>query len=122
MSEFGGILSDTVGYWRLNNRVRLMLKAKRWLDEKGVKPGKLLPDIFVPLLEDGGNSEDETLTNMFASLRASHLDTNQQEQIHPSYSKVLAQLSPLDAELMLACQTPCVLQSCTRGRFERSIN
>lgn len=25
LSEFGGILSDTVGYWRLKNRVRLLL-------------------------------------------------------------------------------------------------
>ena len=102
LSEFGGILSDTIGYWRLKNRVRLMLKAKRWLEEKGVQPGKLLPDVFVPLLEDGGNVEDETLADMFASLLAGHLDPAQQDEVHPSYSKVLTQLSPLDAKLMLA--------------------
>jgi hypothetical protein len=101
LSEFGGILSDTVGYWRLKNRVRLMLKAKQWLEEKGVQPGKLLPDVFVPLLEDGGNVEDETLADMFASLLAGHLDPSQQDEVHPSYTKVLAQLSPLDAKLML---------------------
>jgi hypothetical protein len=102
LSEFGGILSDTVGYWRLKNRVRLMLKAKRWLEDKGVQPGKLLPEVFVPLLEDGGNVEDETLADMFASLLAGHLDPNQQDEVHPSSTKVLAQLSPLDAKLMLA--------------------
>lgn len=102
LSEFGGILSDTVGYWRLKNRVRLMLRAKRWLEDRGVEPEKLLPDVFVPLLEDGGNVEDPALADMFASLLAVHLDPDRQDEIHPSYTKVLAQLSPLDAKLMLA--------------------
>lgn len=102
LSEFGGILSDTVGYWRLKNRVRLMLKAKKWLEDMGVQPAKLLPDVFVPLMENGGNVENETLADMFASLLAGHLDPNQQDEIHPSYTNVLAQLSPLDAKLMLA--------------------
>lgn len=77
LSELGGILSDTVGYWRLKNQVRLMLKAKKWLEEKAVSPTKLLPDIFVPLLEDGGSVENETLSDMFSSLLACHLDPNQ---------------------------------------------
>jgi hypothetical protein len=101
LSEFGGILTDTVGYWRLKNRVRLLLKAKQWLQDQGINPKKLLPDIFVPLLEDGGNVEDETLADMFASLLTCHLDPKQQELIHPSYTKVLSQLSSLDAKAML---------------------
>jgi len=71
LSEFGGILSDTVGYWRLKNRVRLMLKAKQWLQDRGIQPTQVMPDVFVPLLEDGGNVEDETLADMFASLLSS---------------------------------------------------
>jgi hypothetical protein len=102
LAELGGILSDTVGYWRLKNRVRLMLKAKQWLEERGVQPGKILPDVFVPLLEDGGNVEHETLGEMFASLLAGHLDPDRQETVHPSYTKVLAQFSPLDARFLVA--------------------
>lgn len=102
LAELGGMLSDTVGYWRLKNRVRLMLKAKRWLEERGIQPRKILPDIFVPLVEDGGNVENETLGDMFASLLAGHLDPTQQDNVHPSYTKVLPQLSPLDARLMVA--------------------
>ncbi len=102
LSEFGGILSDTIGSWRLKNRVRLMLNTKKWLEDRGVTPTKILPDIFVPLLEDGGNVEDRRLADMFASLLASHLDSDKQETIHPSYTKVLSQLSPLDAQMMLA--------------------
>ena len=101
LSELGGILSDTVGYWRLKNQVRLILKAKKWLEEKHIPPTKLLPDIFVPLLNDGGNVENETLSEMFASLLACHLDPEKQELIHPSYTNVLSQLSSIDAMVML---------------------
>jgi len=100
LAELGGILTDTIGYWRLKNRVRLMLRAKQWLEEKGVHPKGILPEVFVPLIEEGGNVEDETLSDMFASLLACHLDPEQQELVHPSYAKALAQLSPLDARVM----------------------
>ena len=101
LSQVGGILADTVGYWRLKNRVRLMLKAKEWLESRDIAPDKIIPDVFVPLIEDGGNAEDETLADMFASLLATHLDPQQQEHVHPSYTKVLAQISPVDAKVLL---------------------
>ena len=102
LAELGGILSDTVGNWRLRNRIRLTLKTKKWLEAKGIAPSKVLPDIFIPILEDGGNVEDETLSDMFASLLASHLDPNTQDKVHPSFAKVLVQLSALDAKVLLA--------------------
>jgi hypothetical protein len=101
LNQLGGILSDTIGYWRLRNQVRLLLKAKTYLEENNVDAAKVLPDVFVPLLEDGSQVEDETLSDMFASLLASHLDPDRQESIHRSYTKVLAQLSPIDATMML---------------------
>jgi hypothetical protein len=101
LGEIGGILSDTIGYWRLKNQVRLILKAKTWLEEKKVNPGKILPDIFVPILDAGSEVEDEQLSEMFASLLASHLDSKTQDQVHPSFAKVLGQLSPLDARAMI---------------------
>ena len=101
LGEIGGVLSDTLGHWRLRNQVRLLLKTKQWLEEKGVDPKPILPDIFVPLLQDASNVEDESLSNMFSALLANHLDSSQQERIHPSYTKVLSQLSPLDARAML---------------------
>lgn len=101
LSEIGGILTETIGYWRLKNRVRLMLKAKQWLEERQVNPEKIIPDVFVPLIEEGGNAGDETLADMFASLLATHLDPEFHEHVHPSYTKVLAQLSPVDAKVLL---------------------
>lgn len=101
LNQLGGILSDTVGYWRLKNQVRLMLKTKDWLESKGIDHAQVLPDVFVPLLEDGGNTADPDLSDMFASLLSCHLDPDASDAVHPSYTKVLAQLSPLDARAMV---------------------
>lgn len=101
LNQLGGILSDTVGYWRLKNQVRLMLKAKEWLDSKNIDHTKILPDVFVPLLEDGGNTDDPDLSDMFASLLSCHLDPDSADSVHPSYTKVLAQLSAIDARTMI---------------------
>lgn len=101
LGEIGGVLTDTLGHWRLRNQVRLLLKTKQWLEDKGVDPKPIMPAIFVPLLQDASNVEDESLSDMFSALLANHLDSSQQERIHPSYTKVLSQLSPLDASAML---------------------
>src|SRR5688500_16607233 len=100
LQELGGMLADTCGWWRLKNRVRLLLKAKRFLKEQGIEPTTMLPDVFVPLLEEAGNTEDETLSDMFARLTAAHLDPKRQDEVHPSYSKVLGQLAPLDGKVL----------------------
>lgn len=100
LSEVGELLSDTVGYWRLKNKVNLMLKAKAWLEEKGVAPSAISPDILMPILEEGSITEEEHLSNMFSSLLASHLDEAMKSSVHPSFSKVLSQLSALDASVL----------------------
>lgn len=101
LGQMGGILTDTIGYWRLKNQVKLLLKAKLLLEQNNVDTTKILPDVFVPLLEDGSKVEDDELSNLFASLLASHLDSTKQDEVHPSYTKVLTQLSPLDVRLMV---------------------
>jgi hypothetical protein len=97
LKEIGGLLTDTISYWRFKNKVNTILKAKRFLEGKGIEPKKLLPDVFVPLIEEAGNVQNEKLSDMFASLLASQLDPNSQDIVHPSYAKTLGQLSALDA-------------------------
>lgn len=101
LGEIGDVLTDALGHWRLRNQVRLLLKTKRWLEEKGVDPKPIMPETFVPLLQDASNVEDESLSEMFSALLANHLDSSQRDRIHPSYTKVLSQLSPFDAKAML---------------------
>lgn len=104
LGQLSGILSDTIGQWRLHNQVRLLLRTKQFMQERGVDLGKVSPEIFVPIVEDAGVVEDPKLSEMFASLLASHLDTKAEHPVHPSFTKVLAQLSPLDARLAERCR------------------
>jgi hypothetical protein len=100
LKEFGGLLGDQLGHWRQMNQVRFLFKAKKYMEEKGVDPKKLLPDVFVPLIEEAGNTEDETLSDVFARLMAAHLDEKDDEKVHPSYTKIAGQISPLDFRIL----------------------
>lgn len=100
LEELGGILADNIGFFRLKNRVRLVLKAQQYLEAKGIKPTQLPPNVFVPLLEAAGDTDDETLSNMFAGLLTANLDAARKDYVHPSFAKVLGQLSPLDVRIL----------------------
>lgn len=115
----GGMIADQINFWRFKRRVNLLLKAKEFLDQKGVIPGKVLPDKFIPLLEDGSNTEDPTLSDMFASLLAGEVDPETSDEIHPSYSKVLTQLSPLDARIISEIYTDTVTHGVRDFRSRR---
>jgi hypothetical protein len=104
LSEFGLLLKDQISYWRFKNQVNTALKAKAFLEAKGINPkeisGKASPEIVVPLLEASGEASDDTISTMFANLLADAIDPTTASLIHPSYGKVLNQLSPLDAQIL----------------------
>jgi len=89
-----------VNFWRFKNRINILLKSRTFLEQKGIQPDKILPDVFVPLLEDASNTEHTTLSGMFASLLSSHLDPATQADVHPAFTKILSQLSSLDATVV----------------------
>ncbi len=99
LREIGGLLQDYVNYWRFKNKINIILKAKKFLEERGIKPCKALPETVIPLLECAADTEDKVLSDMFAELLAAHLSQNN-PNIHPSYAKVLNQLSPCDAHFL----------------------
>jgi hypothetical protein len=95
-----GLVGSYLGYWRTKNKINLLLKTKKFLEQKGISPRKALPDTVVPLIEAAGDTENETLSDMFAGLLASHLNPDTYDTVHPSYAKVLSQLAPLDATIL----------------------
>jgi len=100
LEQLGGILSDTVGLWRTRNQVRVLLKAKQYCEERGIKPQALMPDVFVPLIEEASYKEDPGLSDMFARLLTSQLDPQTRDSSHPAFAKVLGQMSGLDARVL----------------------
>jgi hypothetical protein len=96
----GGLLSDNVNYWRWKNKINILLKAKAFLDKKGIDPKQVLPSTVIPLIEASADVDDETLSGMFAGLLASHISSTNPNEVHPSYTKILGELSPLDAKII----------------------
>ncbi|MCL6098636.1 MAG: DUF4393 domain-containing protein [Bacteroidetes bacterium] len=99
--RLGLILDDSMRLWQFKNQVRIALKAKEYCEQKGIKnPRKLENAVAIPLIEDTRNIEDENLSNMFSGLLACQLDPEEFSKVHPSYSKTLLQLSPIDANII----------------------
>jgi hypothetical protein len=101
LSELGLLLKENISFWRFKNQVNTVLKARAFLEQKGVQAKaikvQLLPETIVPLIEAAGESSDDTLSNMFAGLLASAINPDTHDSVHPAYAKVLNQLSPIDA-------------------------
>ncbi len=100
LTEIGQVLGDYVNCWRTKNKVRLLLKVKDFCEAKGIDPKKIDPDVFVPLLEEAGNTSNEELSDMFARLLATHVDDARSSQAHTSFAKVLGQLSSEDVKIL----------------------
>lgn len=113
LEQIGGILTDRIGYVRLKNQVSILEKSKAMCEASGIDPKKILADVFVPLMEEGGNTSDEKLQDMFARLLTTHLDPQRQDVVHPSFAKILGQLSPLDAKLL------CTIDEWEKREWER---
>lgn len=108
LSEFGLLLKDSISFWRFKNQVKMVEKARRFLDDRGVDAskiaGRILPEAVVPLIEAGSDVSDPTLSDLFAGLLASAVDPATSDLSHPSFGRILSQLSPLDATIILNLQ------------------
>jgi len=100
LEELGGLLADKVRYWRFKNQVNILLKARHFLEEKGIKPKKISLRTLVPLLEHSSWEEDTDMQTKWASLLANVLNPNYSYDAASSYVEILKQLSPLEAAFL----------------------
>lgn len=71
LEQGGGMIGDTVAYWRFKNKINLVLKAKAFLEAKGIEPQRVLPKVVAPLLEAGSLEGDDEMKARWAALLAS---------------------------------------------------
>ncbi len=98
--EGGGILSDTVKFWRFKNKVNLTLKVKEFLEAKGINPRKVLPKTLYPILENGSLEEDDDMQTRWSAMLAHAADPTSPVKVRPSFPEILKQLSPLEVHLL----------------------
>ncbi len=97
LEEGGGLIQDTVKFWRFKNQVNILLKAKAFLESKGLNPKVILPKTLSPLLDAASLETDSTLQNMWANLLASYARGDLVIQNYPS---LLKELSPMEARIL----------------------
>ena len=95
--EMGQLLADKIKYLRLKNAVRTFQKAQQLLHDQGIEPNAVNLKIFIPILEGSSLEENEDLVSKWAALLASAAAG---DPIHPSYPKILGELTPEDARLL----------------------
>jgi Abortive infection alpha len=94
------IVTDRLRYIRLEQQVRLLVKANTILEIKGStlqrRPVPL--NLAIPILEDGSLQEDESLQDIWAQLLANAVDATSGVEIRRAFLTILNDLSPLDAK------------------------
>ena len=97
LEEGGGIIQDTLKFWRFKNQINILLKAKKFLEEKGIEPTKILPKTLIPLLENGSLEEDEAMQEKWVALLVNAASPEFSEIVKPSFVEILKELSPKEA-------------------------
>ena len=100
LEEGGGIIQDTIKFWRFKNQINIILKAKKFLEEKSIEPAKILPKVLVSILENGSLEEDATIQDKWAALLANAADPNKRYFVKPSFAGILKELSTLEVVLL----------------------
>ena len=100
LEEGGGIISDTMKLWRLKNLVKITIKAKKFLEERGIKPERVLPKTLLPIIENGSLEEDDDMRNRWSAMLAHAADPSSEVKIRPGYPSILKELSPLEVKIL----------------------
>lgn len=98
--ELGLLIQDKVRSWRFRNQINTLLKARDFLDKKGINPQQVPLKVLAPLLENCSLEEEESMQNRWAALLANAADPNFEEEIRPSFTSILKDLSPKDASIL----------------------
>lgn len=98
VQEGGGILTDTVRFWRWKNQVSIIQKAQKVIEDSGLEKQKSSLKVLVPLLGSGSLEEDETLQEKWANILANAVTGN--VQVRPNYIDILNELSSMEVILL----------------------
>jgi hypothetical protein len=100
LAEGGGLIKDQVAFWRFKNQIRIVLKAKKFLESKGIEPRRVLPKTFAPILETGSLEHEESMADIWAAMLANAADSTRTEEVLPAYPRILADLTSLEVRIL----------------------
>ena len=78
--------------------MNLVLKAKAFLESKGIEPKRVLPKVVAPLLEAGSLEGDEEMKARWAALLASA--AADPGKVPPAFPRILSELSSTESRIL----------------------
>jgi hypothetical protein len=95
--ELGLLLQDRARVYRLKNQLRMLGKVQDMLQEAGKEVRPVPLRTLLPLLEGAALEDDENLSDKWAGLLASAASSDETESTHPSFPRILCEISPREA-------------------------
>jgi hypothetical protein len=83
-------------------QIRLLKKLKAAIDEAGFDPRAIPDNVWGPAFQAASLEDDETMQQKWANLLANAADPAQESPVEPSFTSVLAELTP-DAVRFIDC-------------------
>jgi hypothetical protein len=85
IEEIGLLVGDNIKYLRFKNQIRILLKAKKYVEERKLSVKEIPVKILVPLLENSSLEENDDLQDKWAKMLTNMVDSesNLQNQIFP---------------------------------------
>lgn len=97
-----GIVNDKLSYMRWERQVRLMLRAKDFMNAVGIEaPTRPIPmKLAIPLLQSASLEEDDHLQDLWAKLLVNATDAESSIDLQRAYISILEQLNSLEVQIL----------------------
>ncbi|MBW4462244.1 MAG: DUF4393 domain-containing protein [Nodosilinea sp. WJT8-NPBG4] len=95
--EIGQYIADPIRIARQERLIKYAEKSQKQIAELDAIPQAIKPKILFPIMEYSTLEDDDYLQDKWVNLLTSAAIGN---YIHPSYPRILSELSPLDAKLL----------------------
>ncbi|MBR7793451.1 DUF4393 domain-containing protein [Undibacterium sp. FT147W] len=99
IEELGLLVKDQISYWRFNNQIRILNKAKALCEKNKINIKSLPPKLLCPYLENASLEDDNDLQDKWAALLVNMVDSEQNIQNHV-FPYILSQLSKDEFDLL----------------------
>lgn len=96
--EGGGILSDTVRFWRWKNQINIIKKVKSIVENSKLDKKQVPLKILLPIMENASLEEEEIIQNKWANILANAITAS--KNITPNYAEILKELSVLEVVIL----------------------
>jgi hypothetical protein len=120
VKDSGGLFSDNVKFWRWKNQVKIVLKAREFLNSKNIEPQKIPLKILVPLLENASLEENHEIQDMWATLLSKYLAGD--KSIKFNFITTLKEISPLEVKVLDWLYEQKILNKTKSAEMEISIS